>query len=128
MVDENRERFRHIFIENSATTNRYTRPVGRGSKPNWPNRNRQIHAEQLLAQLATMQENESDSFLKQKAIGLDAGCGTYISFESEPDFALKFESLEFQPSGIELCAIKIIDRKNSGHGLRAGRKAQLLSE
>ena len=111
MVDENRERLRHIFIANSATTNRYTRPTpGRGSKPNLPNRDRQIHAEQLLNQLETIQEKESDFVLKQKAIGLDANWGIYISFESEPDFALKFESLEFQPSGIELCAIKKIDR------------------
>jgi len=112
MVDESRERLPHILIEDTAATNRYTRPTGgSGSGLNLPQRNRQRHAEQLLAQLAAIQEEESDVVSQQKAIGLDAGWGLYISFESEPDFDLKFESLEFQRSGIELCAIKQSERK-----------------
>ncbi|MGZ8186351.1 MAG: S8 family serine peptidase, partial [Methylobacter sp.] len=34
-----------------------------------------------------------------------------MAFESEQDFELKFNSLEFQPSGIELCTVKKVDRK-----------------
>ena len=112
MVDENKERLPHIFIKDTATTNRYTRPTGGGdSVSNLPHRNRRDHAEHLLAQLATIQEEESEIVSKQKAIGLDAGWGIYITFESEPDFDLKFESLEFQRSGIELCAIRQSERK-----------------
>jgi len=107
MVDERRERLPHILIKDTAATHRYTRPTGgSGSELNLPNRNRQTHAEQLLSQLASIREEESDVVSQQKAIGLDAGWGIYLSFESEPDFDLKFESLEFQRSGIELCAIK----------------------
>lgn len=112
MVDDSRERLPHILIKDTVTTYMYTRPTGgSGSGLNLPQRNRQSHAEQLLNQLALIQEEESDAVSQQKAIGLDAGWGLYISFESEPDFDLKFESLEFQPSGIELCAIKQIEHK-----------------
>jgi hypothetical protein len=106
MVDESRERLPHILITDTAATNRYTRPTGgRGSGLNLPQRNRQRHAEQLLDQLAAIQDEEPTVVSQQKAIGLDAGWGIYISFESEPDFDLKFGSLEFQRSGIELCVI-----------------------
>jgi hypothetical protein len=37
---------------------------------------------------------------------MDAGNGIYLSFESEPSFDLKFESLEFHSRGIELCSLK----------------------
>jgi len=112
MVDESRERLPHILIKDTATANGYTRPARKiESKSKFPQRNRQSHAEQLLNQLASIQENESDVVSQQKAIGLDAGWGIYISFESEPDFDLKFESLEFQRSGIELCSIKQSERK-----------------
>lgn len=112
MVDESRKRLPHILIKDTASTNRYTRPTGgSGSGLNLPQRNRQSHAEQLMDQLASIQEQESSIVSQQKSIGLDAGWGIYISFESEPDFDLKFESLEFQRSGIELCAIKQSERK-----------------
>ena len=112
MVDESRERLPHILIKDTATTNRYTRPTGGGgSGSDLPPRNRKNHAKQLLAQLVAIQEEEPDIVSQQKALGLDAGWGIYISFESEPDFDLKFKSLEFQRSGIELCAIKQFERK-----------------
>jgi len=65
----------------------------------------------LLGRLQQAQKQESSIIKEQKAFGLDAGNGIYISFESDPDFDLKFDSLEFQRSGIELCTIKKTDNK-----------------
>jgi hypothetical protein len=48
---------------------------------------------------------------EQRAIGLDAGLGIYLTFESEPNFPLKFESLDLVRSGVELCIVKT-DRDN----------------
>ena len=113
MVDGSRDRLPHIFVRDTATTERYTRPSrgGGGNEIRLPARDRQQHAEKLLDQLAKIQEKESNVVSQQKAIGLDVGHGIYISFESEPDLDLKFESLEFQSSGIELCAIKQFECK-----------------
>ncbi len=112
MVDVSRGRLPHILIKNTAVTNMYTRPPGgRGANLKLPERNRQNHAAHLLAQLEEIQKKESDIVSYQKSIGLDAGWGIYLAFESEPDFDLKFGSLEYQPSGIELCALKRIEGK-----------------
>jgi len=45
---------------------------------------------------------------EQKAIGLDEGLGIYLTFESEPHFPLKFESLDLTKSGVELCIVKTL--------------------
>ena len=59
---------------------------------------------------------------EQKAYGIDAGNGIYLQFESDPEFELKFESLEVIRSGIELLTVQTVGEKNSGHCLCAGRQ------
>lgn len=111
MVEESKNRLPHLLVRNTATTTPYTKPRRKiesgGLKI--PQRDRKAHAERLISQIAQGQEREADIIREQKAFGLDAGNGIYLSFESEPGFGLKFESLEFQRSGIELCAIKQMD-------------------
>ncbi len=45
---------------------------------------------------------------EQKAQGIDDGLGIYLTFFSEPNFPLKFESLDLLRSGVELCAVKAL--------------------
>lgn len=107
MAEQGKDRLRHILVRNTAITSRYTRPgSGGGSDLNLPPRNRRQHADFLLRQIEQAREQEANIIQAQKAFGLDAGNGIYISFESEPTFDLKLESLEFQRGGIELCSIK----------------------
>lgn len=109
MAEKRKDRLPHLLVRDTATTSRYTSPRdGRGPKLNLPPRNRAQHAEDLIRQIEQAQDQEASIIQDQKAFGLDAGNGIYISFESEPSFGLKFESLEFQRSGIELCSIKQI--------------------
>ena len=49
-----------------------------------------------------------DRATEQKAFGLDDGFGIDLAFESEPNFPLKFESLDLTRSGIELCSVKTL--------------------
>ncbi len=107
MAEESKDRLSHLLVRDTAATNRYTRPQsGSGAGLNLPQRNRAQHAERLIQQIEQAQKQEANIIQEQKAFGLDAGNGIYISFESEPSFDLKFESLEFQRGGIELCSIK----------------------
>lgn len=107
MAEQGKDRLPHLLVRNTAVTRRYTNPrSGGGTDLNLPPRNRAQHAELLLRQIEQAREQEADIIQSQKAFGLDAGNGIYISFESEPAFDLKFESLEFQRGGIELCSIK----------------------
>ena len=109
MAEKRKDRLPHLLVRGTATTGRYTSPRdGRGTTLNLSPRNRAQHAEALIQQIKEAQQQEANIIQEQKAFGLDVGNGIYISFESEPAFDLKFESLEFQPSGIELCSIKQI--------------------
>jgi len=102
----------HLLVTETASTQRYTSPPsGPRRAPQRPNRLRDQHAESLIQQFEAVLSTESDIIHEQKAFGLDTGNGIYLSFESEPAFALKFESLEFQSGGIELCAVKEVEEK-----------------
>jgi len=112
MVEERKDRLPHLLIKDTATTSRYTRPprsITGGL--NLPRRNRTAHANRLIREIERAQRQEANIIQEQKVFGIDAGNGIYLSFESEPSFDLKFESLEFQRSGIELCAIKQVGDK-----------------
>jgi len=107
------ERLPHLFIKNSASASRYTTPSsgGGGKEINTPSRDRQFHAEKLLSQVEQIQQHETEIIQKQKAFGLEVNNGIYLAFESEQEFELKFESLGFQTSGIELCTVKEVDQQ-----------------
>jgi hypothetical protein len=112
MAEPNKDRLPHLLVRDTATSSNYTTPrKAQGPDLNLPGRNRAQHAEHLIQQIAQAQEQEENIIQQQKAFGLDVGNGIYISFESEPAYDLKFESLEFQRGGIELCSIKQIDEK-----------------
>ncbi len=109
MATEDKKRLPHILVKDTATRSDYTRPARAiSSGLNTPPRNRAQHADALIRQIQQAQAQESNIVDQQKAFGLDVGNGIYLSFDSEPSFDLKFESLEFQRSGIELCSIKQI--------------------
>ncbi|MGH8602404.1 MAG: S8 family peptidase, partial [Gammaproteobacteria bacterium] len=91
---------------------RFTSPKSGRAKPTkTPPRDRQNHAGSLIRELTSIEKTAPEIVRDQKAFGLDALNGIYLSFESEPDFDLKFDSLEFQPSGIELCSVKSADNR-----------------
>ena len=59
-----------------------------------------------MTKLETLEPAAREKIDTQKAFGLDDGLGTYLTFSSEPNFELKFESLDLSRSGIELCTVK----------------------
>jgi hypothetical protein len=73
---------------------------------NLPPRDRAARAQSLISQLNDIAPEAAGRVEEQRAIGLDAGFGIYLAFESEPNFPLKFESLDLTRSGIELCSVK----------------------
>lgn len=113
MPNNSKECLPHLLIKNSVSTESYSRPKKGmvGVEPKTPARDRQTHAQQLLEQIQQVQLQEKEIIEQQKAFGLDVSNGIYLAFESEPDFELKFPSLEFQPSGIELCAVKLVNQQ-----------------
>lgn len=99
----------HIFDPKAATSQKFTTPrPGRGEKLSIQQRDRAQHAARLLGKLDAAEQVAKQRAADQKAQGVDAGYGIYLQFDSEPGFDLKFESLDFGPSGIELCAVRTL--------------------
>ena len=97
----------HLFDPNAAASQNFVTPrPGRGKALSLQARDRAQHAKRLLDQLEGIGEEAGERVAAQKAEGVDAGNGVYLQFDSEPGFDLKFDSLEFGPSGIELCAVR----------------------
>ena len=107
MAEGHKERLPHILVRDTAVTSPYTSRRGGGGKQlKLPSRDRAQHAAYLIQQIEQLREREASAVKDQKAFGLDSGSGIYLAFESEPGFDLKFTSLEFERSGIELCSVK----------------------
>lgn len=102
----------HLFVSQTATTELYTTPKRpRGGGLNLPPRNRQQHAQRLFEKLARVREETEALKQERTAFGVDAQAGIYLEFESEPDFDLKFESLEDSRQGIELLSVRLVGEK-----------------
>ena len=100
----------HLFVSKTATTELYTTPKRpRGGGLNLPLRNRQQHAQRLFEKLARVREETEALKQERTAFGVDAQAGIYLEFESEPDFDLKFESLEDSRQGIELLSVRLVE-------------------
>jgi hypothetical protein len=101
----------HILVTDTAHTEPYTSPSSARKPFRLPPRQRQAHGQKLLRQFDDIRQEAENLIEEQKAFGIDAGNGMHIQFESEPDFELKFESLEAIRSGIELLAVQEIEGK-----------------
>lgn len=71
-----------------------------------PPRERTQHANALAAQVTEIASVAIEAVEAQREAGVANGNGIYVTFESEPMFELKFESLDVSRSGIELCTVK----------------------
>jgi hypothetical protein len=97
----------HIFVPQGPDPVRFTSPSsGPRDRFEFPQRNRGAHANSLVQQLEAAQQVNAERVAEQREQGLASGLGVYLTFESEPNFELKFESLDVSRSGIELCTVK----------------------
>jgi len=96
----------HLLVTDTATTEPYTSPSSGGKSFAIPPRQRESHGQRLLRQFDLIRTQSRTAVAEQKAYGVDAQNGIYLQFESDPDFELKFESLEARSSGIELLAVR----------------------
>src|SRR5262249_777851 len=94
---------------NAPASQNFTSPKsGPHDRMNLPLRDRAAHAQHLREQLETVSATSTERVAEQRAQGIDTGNGIVLAFESEPNFALKFDSLDVTRSGIELLPVKTL--------------------
>jgi len=106
-MDDSLYQYPHILLPHTSTTERFTSPKSgprQGIKT--PLRDRQTHSKALLRQIDDLKEAVEQLGRERSVWGIDAQEGICIQFKSDPEFDLKFESLDYSPSGIELLAVK----------------------
>jgi hypothetical protein len=99
----------HLIVPTVAAAVRFTSPsTGPRERMDLPARGRAEHAQSLLGKLEAISPQATARVDEQKALGLDDGLGIYLAFASEPNFPLKYESMDLAKSGIELCIVKTL--------------------
>jgi hypothetical protein len=103
-------RYPHLFLVNVAETARYTATRGHSKEFNNPGRVRATHAAHVIGALQTAQA-QRQPFPVQVGNGFYESPGLTLSFESDPNFPLAFESLDLSKSKIQLLSV-ITDAEN----------------
>lgn len=103
-------RYPHLFLVNVADTARYTANRGFSKEFNNPDRVRATHAAHVIGALQTAQ-GLREQFPVKVGNGFYESPGLTLSFESDPNFPLAFESLDLQGSKIQLLSV-ITDEDN----------------
>ncbi len=102
MAENNWQRKRHFFLQNSAQTERFVSPPRVVASAPIPGRDRQAHGAALLGQIQQLAPQVEAARVEQLEAGVQEGFGLQIEFLSFPNIELAFESLARERSGIEL--------------------------
>lgn len=98
-------RYPHLILVETGTTEPYTATRSRSREFLLPQRNRPTHAAHLLGAFLQAQA-QRENFPQQIGNGFYESPGLTLTFESEPNFPLAFESLDLQASKIQLLSVK----------------------
>ena|SRR5271167_1687683 len=119
----------HLFVPPTLEPTRFTSPSsGPRERISLPQRDRAAHAQSLISKLQEIAPAAASRAEQQKAIGVDAGLGIYLAFESEPNFPLQFESLDlYQERHRALLCQDAARQSDTGDRLRPRWKARPIS-
>ena len=93
---------KHLILRNNSETEKFTNPQGGGSKFMLPERDRNIHSQNLLLQISGIRENANNP---ENILPFQNGY--YAEIKGEPNFALNLKSIE--ADGRELVSVKTVD-------------------
>ena len=81
----------HLIVPLPAEVKQFTSPNSGRDSFNHPERTRGEHAQTLISRIEEIEPVAEARIEEQRSAGIDEGNGIYLTFESEPNFRLKFE-------------------------------------
>lgn len=104
-------KYPHLFLPDKPNAQDYTSPLSGRSNLVFPERTDKMgHAVFVRNGLEKAWKKSNKDLSARKAVALPTRNGTYIEFESAPEFDLKTQSLELRPSGIRL--LNVVKKQN----------------
>jgi Subtilase family len=104
MSDDDRRR--HIVLEGNGRSEAFTSPNSPPRADPNPERDRQAHANALLAQVASVKADMNAVAAERAARGVREQEGLVVEFEAATGFELALDSLEARAQGVELLAVR----------------------
>ncbi|MEC1178634.1 S8 family peptidase [Metasolibacillus meyeri] len=104
----------NLFLFNTQSNLNFTSKSSGGKKPNLPARNRTTHGQYIKNKLNEIWKVvESSRESKRTAASLSIHTGTYLEFQSTPNFSLTIKSLENRIQGVKLLNVRnrIVEKK-----------------
>lgn len=105
MADARRD-LEHLVVRRTATSEPYRYPGTPRTKPVERGRDRESHANRLIAQLEGIAAQAAEQARQPLPDGLTRGGGTYVTFESDPGDVLEIDRLEDRTVGLRVLAVR----------------------
>lgn len=96
----------NLFLNNTHNNLRYTSKVSGGSSSTLPSRDRNTHAQNIKNKLDSIWQVVEQTRQTNRAASLAIHSGTYLEFQSTPNFSLTLQSLENRRQGIKLLNVR----------------------
>ena len=97
---------KHFFVNNTSSTLPFTSKQQGGEKKKLPPRDRGMHGALLQQKLHQLWEQAKTINEQRTVVSLPTKNGTYLEFESAPDYELATKSLENRSTGIRLLNVR----------------------
>src|SRR5260221_13965853 len=97
-------RYPHLLLQDIAGTERYTATRAFPREPSNPDRVRETHAAHVIGAFEAAR-TQREVFPVQVGSGFYESPGIVLSFESDPNFPLAFESLDLANMKIQLLSV-----------------------
>lgn len=104
---------RHFHLKGKGQAEKFRSTASPTREPHYPQRIRGTHGAYLLHQLETVGQRMAEAVKLQREMRDEGGFGLQIEFESEPGFALAFESLARGQQKIELLNVRHVPERNT---------------
>jgi len=111
MPDRPQTERRHFILRDTSRVIPFKSPPRGGKSSPVPLLQRQQHGASLLRQIEGLKPIAENAVRTQQKLQLESGFGLQVQFESQPDVVLAFESLAYEPKGIELLSVGDKDKQ-----------------